>query len=117
MEVVYADESIWLTQKMMGMLYDGNVRTPNEHLKKSLPTANYKKITDTYATAMGYDVTAQATKRLFATVQNKLHWAIHGQTAAGVVYTRADAEQPNMGLTTWKDAPLGKVQKFDVLVA
>ncbi len=77
----------------------------------------YQKITDIYATAIDYDVTAQATKRFFATVQNKLHWAIHGQTAAEVVYTRADAEQPNMGLTSWKDAPQGKIQKFDVVVA
>jgi hypothetical protein len=50
-------------------------------------------------------------------VQNKLHWAIHGQTAAEVVYSRADADQPNMGLTSCKDAPLGKIQKFDVVVA
>ncbi len=213
-EAVYADESIWVTQKMMGVLYDVNVRTVNEHLKKifadselqedsvirkfritasdgknyntqhySLPAIIavgykvnseravqfrkwatgiieqftikayvmdderikaggsvltdqyfeeqlqrireirlserkfYQKITDIYATAIDYDVTAQATKRFFATVQNKLHWAIHGQTAAEVVYHRADADQPNMGLTTWKDAPLGKIQKFDVAVA
>ncbi|MBK3759625.1 virulence RhuM family protein [Stutzerimonas frequens] len=77
----------------------------------------YQKITDIYATAIDYDVTAQATKRFFATVQNKLHWAIHGQTAAEVVYTRADAETANMGLTTWKDAPQGKIQKFDVVLA
>ena len=62
-------------------------------------------------------MTAQATKRFFATVQNKLHWAIHGQTAAEVVYHRANADQPHMGLTSWKDAPLGKIQKFDVVVA
>ncbi len=213
-EAVYADESIWVTQKMMGVLYDVNVRTVNEHLKKifadselqedsvirkfritasdgknyntqhySLPAIIavgykvnseravqfrkwatgiieqftikayvmdderikaggsvltdqyfeeqlqrvreiriserkfYQKITDIYATAIDYDVTAQATKRFFATVQNKLHWAIHGQTAAEVVYHRADADQPNMGLTTWKDAPGGKIQKFDVVVA
>jgi hypothetical protein len=213
-EAIYADESIWLTQKMMGMLYDVNVRTVNEHLKKifadselqedsvirkfrttasdgknyntqhySLPAIIavgykvnseravqfrkwatgiieqftikayvmdeerikaggsvlteqyfeeqlqrireirlserkfYQKITDIYATAIDYDVTAQATKRFFATVQNKLHWAIHGQTAAEVVYSRADADQLNMGLTSWKDAPLGKIQKFDVVVA
>jgi hypothetical protein len=77
----------------------------------------YQKITDIYATAIDYDVTAQATKRFFAMVQNKLHWAIHGQTAAEVIYYRADAEKTNMGLTTWKDAPLGKVQKFDVAIA
>jgi hypothetical protein len=213
-EAVYADESIWLTQKMMGVLHDVNVRTVNEHLKKifadselqqdsvirkfritasdgksydtqhySLPAIIavgykvnseravqfrkwatgiieqftikayvmdderikaggsilteryfeeqlqrvreirlserkfYQKITDIYATAIDYDVTAQATQRFFSTVQNKLHWAIHGQTAAEVVYTRADAEKTNMGLTTWKDAPQGKIQKFDVVVA
>ena len=77
----------------------------------------YQKITDIYATAVDYDVNAQATKRFFATVQNKLHWAIHGQTAAEVIYHRADAEKPHMGLSTWKDAPHGKVQKFDVTVA
>jgi hypothetical protein len=213
-EAVYADESIWLTQRMMGVLYDVETNTINYHLKKvfsdseleeasvirkfritasdgkSYDTQHYKlpaiiavgykvnseravqfrkwatniierftikayvmdddrikaggsiltdqyfeeqlqrvreirvserkfyqKITDIYATAIDYDVTAQATKRFFATVQNKLHWAIHGQTAAEVIYDRADAGQPNMGLTTWKDAPQGKIQKFDVVVA
>ena len=213
-EAVYSDESIWLTQKMMGVLYDVETHTINYHLKKvfgdseleeasvirkfritaadgknydtqhySLPAIIavgykvnseravqfrkwatgiieqftikayvmdderikaggsvltdryfeeqlqrvreiriserkfYQKITDIYATAIDYDVTAQATKRFFATVQNKLHWAIHGQTAAEVVYHRADADQPNMGLTSWKDAPAGKIQKFDVVVA
>lgn len=213
-EAVYADESIWLTQKMMGVLYNVNVRTVNEHLKKifadselqensvirkfritasdgknydtqhyslaaiiavgykvnseravqfrkwatgiieqftikayvmdderikaggSVLTAKYfeeqlqrvreiriserkfyQKITDIYATAIDYDVTAQATKRLFAMVQNKLHWAIHGQTAAEMVYHRADANKSHMGLTTWTDAPAGKIQRFDVVVA
>ncbi|MCK6415452.1 MAG: virulence RhuM family protein [Giesbergeria sp.] len=213
-EAVYADESIWITQKMMGLLYDVNVRTVNGHLKKIFADSElqedavirkfritaadgktyntqhyklpaiiavgykvnseravqfrkwatgiieqftikayvmdderikaggsvltdqyfeeqlqrireirvserkfYQKITDIYATAIDYDVTAQATKRFFATVQNKLHWAIHGQTAAEVVYHRANADQPHMGLTSWKDAPLGKIQKFDVVVA
>jgi hypothetical protein len=77
----------------------------------------YQKVTDIYATAIDYDVTAQATQRFFATVQNKLHWAIHGQTAAEVIYNRADASRDQMGLTSWKDAPLGKIQKFDVVVA
>lgn len=77
----------------------------------------YQKVTDLYATAIDYDVSATATKRFFATVQNKLHWAIHGQTAAELIYNRADAEQTNMGLTAWKDAPEGKIQKFDVTVA
>jgi hypothetical protein len=77
----------------------------------------YQKITDIYATSIDYDITAQATKRFFSAVQNKLHWAIHGQTAAEVIVTRADAEKQNMGLTTWKDAPQGKIQKFDVSVA
>ena len=77
----------------------------------------YQKITDIYATAIDYDVSATATQRFFATVQNKLHWAIHGQTAAEVILDRADAEKQSMGLITWKDAPQGKIQKFDVSVA
>ncbi len=77
----------------------------------------YQKITDIYATAIDYDITAQATKRFFATVQNKLHWAIHGSTAAEVIVNRANHEHQNMGLATWKDAPNGKIQKFDVSVA
>ena len=213
-ETVYADENVWLTQKMMGQLYDVDVRTINYHLKKifadrelqensviqifritaadgkSYDTLHYnlsaiiavgykvnseravqfrkwatgiieqftikgfamdderlkndgtilgkkyfeeqlqrireirlserkfyQKITDIYATAIDYDVTATATKRFFATVQNKLHWAIHGQTAAEVIFSRADAAKDSMGLTTWKDAPRGKIQKFDVAVA
>lgn len=213
-EAVYADENVWITQKMMGLLYDVDVRTINYHLKKVFDDSEleedsvirnfritaadgksyntkhynlaaiiavgykvnseravqfrkwattviesftikgfamdderlkndgsvltkqyfeeqlqrireirlserkfYQKITDIYATSIDYDVTAQATKRFFATVQNKLHWAIHGQTAAEVIYQRADAGKDNMGLTTWKDAPGGKIQKFDVVVA
>ncbi len=77
----------------------------------------YQKITDIYSTSIDYDVTAQATKRFFATIQNKLHWAIHGQTAAEVIFDRADHQKQNMSLTTWKDAPKGKIQKFDVSVA
>ena len=213
-DAIYADENIWLSQKMMGTLYNVNVRTISDHLQKIFTdyelekkavirkfriTASdgknyttqhynlsaiiavgykvnseravqfrkwatqivqeftikgfamddqrlkndgtilgkkyfdeqlqrireirlserkfYQKITDIYATAIDYDVTAQATKRFFATVQNKLHWAIHGQTAAEVIVNRADHQKENMGLTTWKDAPEGKIQKFDVNVA
>jgi len=213
-EAVYADENIWLTQKMMGILYDVETNTINYHLKKVFSDSEleknavirnfritaadgknyntkhynlsaiiavgykvnseravqfrkwatqiiqeftikgytmdderlkndgtilgkkyfeeqlerireirlserkfYQKITDIYATSVDYDVTAQATKRFFATVQNKLHWAIHGQTAAEVIVDRADHQKQNMGLTTWKDAPQGKIQKFDVSVA
>lgn len=213
-EAVYADESIWLSQKMMATLYDVEPPTVNYHLKKVfadselqedsvirkfLITATdgknyntlhyklpaiiavgykvnseravqfrkwatniideytikayvmdderlksggsilsnqyfeeqlqrvreirlserkfYQKITDIFATSIDYDVTAKATQRFFATVQNKLHWAIHGHTAAEVVHQRADANKNNMGLTSWKDAPKGKIQKFDVSVA
>jgi hypothetical protein len=213
-EAVYADENVWLSQKMMAVLYDVDVRTISYHLKnvfadheleensviqffritaadgKTYDTGHYnlsgiiavgykvnseravqfrkwatgiiesftikgyamdderlkndgsilgkkyfeeqlqrireirlserkfyQKITDIYATAIDYDVTAAATKRFFATVQNKLHWAIHGQTAAEVILSRADAAKDRMGLTTWKDAPTGKIQKFDVVVA
>ena len=213
-EAVYADENIWLSQKMMGVLYGVDVRTVNFHLKtifasselvedsvirkfritatdgKNYETQHYnlsaiiavgykvnseravqfrkwatqivqeftikgfamdderlkndgtilgkkyfeeqlqrireirlserkfyQKITDIYATAIDYDITATATKRFFATVQNKLHWAIHGNTAAEIIVKRADHQKENMGLTTWKDAPEGKIQKFDVSVA
>ena len=213
-EAVYADENIWLSQKMMATLYDVDVRTVNYHLKKIFNDSElqedsvirkfritaadgknyntkhynlsaiiavgykvnseravqfrkwatsiieeftikgytmdderlkndgsilgkkyfeeqlqrireirlserkfYQKITDIYVTSIDYDVTAQATKRFFAAVQNKLHWAIHGQTAAEVIMDRADRQKDNMGLTTWKDAPKGKIQKFDVSVA
>nr|WP_282435441.1 RhuM family protein [Parazoarcus communis] len=85
--------------------------------RSASPSASFTRRSPTSTPRPFYDVTAKATKRFFATVQNKLHWAIHGQTAAEVVYHRADADQPNMGLTTWKDAPLGKIQKFDVVVA
>ena len=77
----------------------------------------YQKITDIYATSIDYDPKSSATQRFFATVQNKLHWAIHGHTAAEVIYERANAEKPHMGLTTWKDAPEGKIYPFDVVVA
>ena len=213
-EAIYADENIWLTQKLMATLYDVDVRTINYHLKKIFSDTElqessviqdfritaadgktyntkhynlnaiiavgykvnseravqfrkwatsviqtytikgfamdderlkndgtilgkryfeeqlarireirlserkfYQKITDIYATAIDYDVTAQATQRFFATVQNKLHWAIHGQTAAEVIHQRADADKAHMGLTSWQDAPHGKIQKFDVVIA
>uniref|UniRef100_A0A7C4W168 Hydroxyacid dehydrogenase n=1 Tax=Desulfatirhabdium butyrativorans TaxID=340467 RepID=A0A7C4W168_9BACT len=77
----------------------------------------YQKITDIYATSIDYDPNAEITKTFFATVQNKLHWAIHGHTAAEIIYQRADASQPNMGLTTWKNAPYGPIRKSDVTVA
>ena len=213
-EAVYADENVWLSQKMMGLLYDVETHTINYHLKKIFSDQElqensvirnfritaadgkpydtlhynlaaiisvgykvnseravqfrkwatsiiesftvkgfamdderlkndgsilgkkyfeeqlqrireirlserkfYQKITDIYATSIDYDVSAAATHRFFATVQNKLHWAIHGQTAAELIFSRADAAKDRMGLTTWKDAPSGKIQKFDVVVA
>lgn len=209
-EAIYADENIWLSQKMMGILYDVNVRTISDHLQKvfidkelqqdsvirkfritatdgkNYETLHYKlsaiiavgykvnseravqfrkwatqivqeftikgfamdderlknngtilgkkyfeeqlqrireirlserkfyqKITDIYATAIDYDATAKATQRFFATVQNKLHWAIHGNTASEIIVNRASHEKENMGLSTWNDAPKGKIQKFD----
>lgn len=211
---IYADENIWLTQKMMGVLYNVETHTINYHLKKIFSDSEleensvvrnfritaadgklyntkhynlsaiiavgykvnseravlfrkwatqivqeftikgfamdderlkndgtiigkkyfeeqlqrireirlserkfYQKITDIYATSIDYDVTAQTTKRFFATVQNKLHWAITKQTAAEVIVNRANHKKVHMGLTTWKDAPNGKIQNFDVSVA
>ena len=213
-EAIYADENVWLTQKMMGVLYNVDTRTINYHLKKIFSdnelnensvirnfriTASdgknyntkhynlkaiiavghkvdspravqfrkwansiieeytikgfamdderlknggtiltkkyfeeqlerireirlserkfYQKITDLYATSIDYDVQSQTTQDFFAKVQNKLHWAIHGHTAAEIIYDRADSGKEHMGLTTWQDAPNGKIQKFDVSIA
>ena len=77
----------------------------------------YQKITDLYATAVDYDKTAKQTRIFFATVQNRMHVAVHGHTAAQILYTRADATKEHMGLTTWENAPDGKIQKTDVVVA
>ena len=77
----------------------------------------YQKITDIYVTAMDYSTDALTTKTFFKTVQNKLHFAIHGKTAAELIIDRANAEKENMGLTSWRNAPKGKILKSDVSVA
>ena len=77
----------------------------------------YQKITDIYATSIDYDAKAKTTRLFFARVQNQLHWAIHRETAAETIYRRADSSKEHMGLTSWKDAPNGKIQKFDVVIA
>ncbi len=77
----------------------------------------YQKVTDIYAMAIDYDVTSKLTKTFFATVQNKLHYGVHGHTAAELIMERANAEKKNMGLTTWDAYPDGKIQKYDVTVA
>lgn len=77
----------------------------------------YQKITDIYATSIDYDRNDELTQEFFKTVQNKMHWAAHGHTAAEIVHRRADAKQQHMGLTTWKNAPAGAVRKADVTIA
>ena len=77
----------------------------------------YQKVTDLYATAIDYDRTAAATKRFYATVQNKMHFAIHGHTAAELIVERVDHRKEHMGLTTWADAPDGKIKRSDVTIA
>ena len=77
----------------------------------------YQKITDIYALSADYDKNSPVTKNFFATVQNKLHWAITGKTAAEIIYTSADATKLYMGLTNWKQAPDGKILKSDIMVA
>ena len=215
-EMCYEDENIWLTQKMMATLYDVDVRTINEHIKKIYSDSEleedstirnfrivqtegsrqvtrdtkhynlqmiiavgfkvnseravqfrkwvnqiakdytikgwvmdderlkrgtyltekyfdeqlerireiraserkfYQKITDLYATAIDYDKNAATTRRFYATVQNKMHYAVHGHTAAELIVERADHTKEHMGLTTWADAPEGKIKKSDVTVA
>lgn len=76
----------------------------------------YQKVTDIYATAIDYTKDSPTTKEFYATVQNKLHWAIHGQTAAELIASSADANKSNMGLKTWSNAPKGKILKPDVSV-
>lgn len=213
-EVRYEDENIWITQKMLAVLYDVDVRTINYHIKKIFDDSEleeasvirnfritaadgksydtkhynlqmiiavgfkvnseravqfrkwinqiakdytikgwvmdeerlknggsvltedyfeeqlerireiraserkfYQKVTDIYATSIDYDRDAASTKRFYATVQNKMHFAVHGHTAAELIVERANAEKPHMGLTTWKDAPNGKIKKSDVTIA
>ena len=77
----------------------------------------YQKVTDLYATAVDYDKTAKMTKHFYATVQNKMHFAVHGHTAAELIMDRANSEKEHMGLTTWQDAPDGKIKITDVTVA
>ena len=77
----------------------------------------YQKITDIYATSIDYDKTAKATIRFFSSVQNKLHYAVSGNTAAEIIYNRADSQKENMGLTSWKGAPDSKIHKYDVVIA
>ena len=78
----------------------------------------YQKITDVYAECSAdYDAKAETTKLFFKMVQNMMHWAVTHQTAAEIIYTRADAKMPHMGLTTWKNAPDGRVQKSDTIIA
>lgn len=215
-EMRYEDENIWLTQKMMAVLYDVDVRTINYHIKKIFEDSElqenstirkfrivqnegkrqverevghyslqmiiavgfkvnseravqfrkwvnqiaseytikgwvmdderlkqgtyltdkyfdeqlerireiraserkfYQKITDLYATAIDYDKNAKSTRRFYATVQNKMHYAIHRHTAVELIVERADSQKDYMGLTTWQDAPDGKIKKSDVTVA
>ena len=77
----------------------------------------YQKITDIYATSLDYDKSASATKRFFAAVQNKMHFSVHGQTAAELIVSRADSTKANMGLSTWNGVPVEKIHKSDVVIA
>lgn len=146
-EIRYEDEDIWLTQRMMAALYQVDVKTVNSHIQTILKDRELREgatirkyqivqqegtrmvhrdvnhynlqmiITDIYATAVDYDKDAKATRRFYATVQNKMHYAVHSHTAAELIVERADHTKHHMGLTTWKDAPDGKIQKTDVVVA
>jgi len=77
----------------------------------------YQKVTDLYATALDYDSKSNLTREFFRRVQAKLHFAVHGHTPSEIIYDRANAKKPHMGLTTWKDAPRGKIRKSDVTIA
>mgnify|MGYP003586058401 CR=1 FL=1 len=77
----------------------------------------YQKIKDIYATSLDYDPSAKVTRRFFTSVQNKLHYSVHGQTAAELIYTRANSTKEHMGLTSWDGSPNGKIHKYDVSIA
>ena len=128
---VYFDENVWLTQKMMGVLYNVGTNTINYHLKKIFTDREVdensviRKFRITAADGKTYNTNHYNLSAIIA-VGNKLDspraiqfrkWAIHGETAAETIYRRADSEKENMGLTTWKDAPDGKIQRFDVVIA
>ena len=107
-------------------LKNGGSKLTNDYFKKLIEKVReirlserrfYQKITDIYATAVDYDPSATATKRFFAAVQNKLHYSVHGQTAAEVIYNRADAKKEHMGLTSWDGSPDGKIHRYDVVIA
>ena len=82
-----------------------------------MSVAFYQKLTDIYATAIDYNKDAPTTRLFFKKVQNKMHYAVHGHTAAELIVERADANKEHMGLTTWENAPNGKIVKTDVSVA
>jgi hypothetical protein len=126
---------IWATQQLKEFLIKGFVLN-DERLKETGHTNHYfdellerirdirssekifyAKIKDIYATSIDYEPTSGQAQLFFASVQNKMHWAIHGQTAAEVIHNRANADTPNMGLTSWKNSPMGKIRKTDVSVA
>ena len=77
----------------------------------------YAKVRDIYATAIDYDATTKESQLFFKSVQNKMHWAIHGHTASEIISQRAGSDKQNMGLTTWKNSPKGKIRKADVSIA
>ncbi|MGD2035106.1 MAG: virulence RhuM family protein [Bacteroidales bacterium] len=126
---------IWATQQLKEFLIKGFVLN-DEKLKETGHTSKYfdellerirdirssekifyAKIRDIYATAIDYDPNTKESQLFFKTVQNKMHWAIHGHTASEIVYQRANADKQNMGLTTWKNTPKGKIRKTDVFIA
>ena len=128
---VYFDENVWLTQKMMGVLYNVETNTINYHLKKIFTDREVdensviRKFRITAADGKTYNTNHYNLSAIIA-VGNKVDfpraiqfrkWAIHGETVAETIYRRADSEKENMGLTTWKDAPDGKIQRFDVVIA
>jgi|UniRef100_UPI003FEEE72D hypothetical protein len=128
---VYFDENVWLTQKMMGVLYNVGTNTINYHLKKIFTDREVdensviRKFRITAADGKTYNTNHYNLSAIIA-VGNKVDspraiqfrkWAIHGETAAETIYRRADSEKENMALTTWKDAPDGKIQRFDVVIA
>lgn len=118
--VYFQNGTFWLTQKSMAELFGVNVPAVNKHLKNIFDTGELEKdatISILEIVRQEGNRSVKRTMEFFGMVQNKLHWAITGKTAAEIIYTEADASKLYMGLKTWKDAPNGKIQKSDVSIA
>lgn len=118
-QVLYRDETIWCTQKAMSLLFDVGIPAISKHLKNIVESGEVNAdsvISKMEITAIDYNQDAPTTRLFFKKVQNKMHYAVHGHTAAELIVNRANAGKEHMGLTSWENAPSGKIVKTDVAI-